>query len=192
MILIVFFFFFLRYPFPKRHAIVQEQENKSQKLTPKDYVSSQGVVLGQTDDLVDFEHHFVFPTLFFRRIRHAGPSVRAAIGYLSFLPENGTRVCGVWTHSENRENDITSTEARNGWIPPPRRTALSLAEKLLKIQRMARIRNRNEKERQMEARGGAPEIFHCAWSPKIYQVKVPSINLLEIVWILESWNVYAL
>lgn len=69
-------------------------------LTPKYYVCPQTVILDQADDFVDFEKRLTFPTLLLGRIRHARPSVCTTVGHFSLLPEYGTRVCGVWTHSE--------------------------------------------------------------------------------------------
>lgn len=71
-------------------------------LTPKYNVKSQTVVLYKVHDFVDFHKRLPLPTLFVRRVRHGGPTVRTAIRDLSFFPEYGTRICCIWTHSENR------------------------------------------------------------------------------------------
>lgn len=67
-------------------------------------------MLDQADDFVDFKCGLALPTLFFRRIRHAGPSVGTSVRDLPVVPEYGARVCGVWTHSETPYNILVLRE----------------------------------------------------------------------------------
>lgn len=89
------------YTFPEINSIRKLSDLTSYILTPKYYVGTQTIVLDQCSNFVDFEKCLAFPTLFLRWIWHGWPSICTAVRHLSILPKYGTRVCSVWTHSEN-------------------------------------------------------------------------------------------